>query len=242
MPHYHRFFVPIETADSGAVDLPPDEAHHASRVLRLRGGDAVGLFDGHGRTWEGSIHEIDRHRAVVNCRPAVHHPAPAKRLTLVQAWLNHDKANATIVQRAAELGVSRVRFFKGAHSERLPRVDDKLTRLAAESCKQCGRAWMPELEAAWDARAALEGLGGAKLLATLGNAPASLGHALSSHDEAVWIVGPEGDFSSDEVEFALAAGAIPISLGQATYRSELAATLGIALIQYEWGEMGNPSK
>ena len=238
MPHYHRFFVPQEASDSGIVELPQDEAHHASRVLRLRQGDAVGLFDGHGRTWEGSIHEIDRRRAVVNCRPAVHHPAPDRRLTLVQAWLNHDKANATIVQRAAELGVVRVRFFKAAHSERPPRVDDKLRRLAAESCKQCGRAWMPELETCVDIQAGLAGLTGAKLLAALEGPFASLGYALSNHDEAAWLVGPEGDFSPGEIDFARSAGAVLISLGEATYRSELAATLCIALVQYEWGELG----
>ncbi|MCC6489984.1 MAG: 16S rRNA (uracil(1498)-N(3))-methyltransferase [Candidatus Hydrogenedentes bacterium] len=237
MPHIHRFFARPDELDKGTITLRDEEAHHALHVTRVRQGDTVVAFDGRGQSWQGEVVSTTRHEVVVRVQEERTAPPPATRVTLLQAWLHREKPVEELIRRGTELGVSRFVFFPSAHSERKPQITAKWARWAVESCKQCGRLWLPELWVVADLGAALKEAQGPTIVATRDAPPRPLRSALHGA-AATLLVGPEGDFEAAEIRQALEAGAVPISLGEAVYRSEVAATLAISLIQYELGKLG----
>lgn len=234
MSHVFRFFVQPGALAVGEVSLTDDEAHHALHVARVRQGEAVDVFDGAGTVGEGTVVHTARHEVTLSVDTVHVVPRPATRLTIIQGALNREAATESLIRRGTELGVACFRFFKSDHSERAPRIKDKWTRIAIEACKQCRRPWLPQFETAASLREAITGPFSALLLATASHDAVSLRHSLRGHEIAL-IVGPEGDFSQEEINEARAKGAAAISFGDATFRSEVAATIGATLILYEQG-------
>jgi len=237
MAHLHRMYIPQETAATGEIIVGGDEAHHALHVVRVRPGDPVALFDGHGREILGEVVTAGKREVVIQALEERVLPPPPRRLTLLQAWLHRDKALDFIVEHGTELGVARFVFFRARRSERKPVHSNKWPRAAIEACKQCGRIWLPEFILADGIEEAVRDAAMPVLLATKDLHAAPLRTALGAGSVAL-MVGPEGDFTDEEVAMALEAGVTPVSLGAATYRSEMAALVGAALIQYELGELG----
>lgn len=241
MPHLHRFFVESGTEPGASCPLPREEAHHAFHVVRVRVGDEVELFDGRGHAWTARVTEATRRDVSVSVESERTEDPPKARLTLLQAWLNREKTVDELVRRATEVGVDRFVFFRSGHSDRDVKRVDKLERAAIEVCKQSGRGWLPTFETADGLAEALAAAGGLKLVATMDAETVPLRDALASRGDnadVALLVGPEGDFTAEELQAALESGAQPVSLGTLTFRSEAAAALASALVLYELGRLG----
>lgn len=239
MTHIYRFYTDEDTPQDGIVELSPEEGHHATQVARCSAGDPVILFDGLGHEWSAAVDTATKKRVTVRIETHRTVARPDSDVVLVQAYLNHEKALDETVRRCTELGVTGFAFFKGERSERVSRHGSKWNRFAVESCKQCGRAWLPSFEQ-YDGLASAMGAqqGRALLVATDARDPVPLETALGGRSSASVIVGPEGGLSAAEVDQALDSGALPISLGATVLRSELAAPVACALILYSQGELG----
>ncbi|MCH7959530.1 MAG: 16S rRNA (uracil(1498)-N(3))-methyltransferase [Candidatus Hydrogenedentes bacterium] len=239
MSHRYRFYISPETATETEVTLSAEESHHALRVARCRVGETVTLFDGRGRELLGTVSDASEKACRVAVEDERFQPEPSVRVALVQACLNHEKVQDTLIARATELGVSRMVFFQGEHSEHPSRHRDKWARIAIESCKQCGRAWLPELVERENLEDALTSLSGYTLLVAALDSPASsLRDTLTGQRRVAIVIGPEGGLSDAEMEQVRNAGAISLSLGNATLRSELAATVAAGIVLYELGALG----
>jgi len=238
MPHLHRFYHPIAPPLEGEVALSREEAHHAMRVLRVRTGDAVGLFNGEGYAWTGAITALTRNEVLVSIQETQYTPRPEPTLTLVQAWLHREKLLDDLIRHATVLGVDRILFFRADHSEKKPHIAEKWERLAVEACKQCGRLWLPRTEVAASLAEALDRVGGDQIVLASMEGPHQALKALKTDRPTTFVVGPEGDFSDAESNHARSVGAVPISLGPYTLRSEMAASTGITLIQHHLGHLG----
>ncbi len=238
MSQLHRFYVPDLAQQPETVRLSDDERHHALHVVRLCAGQKIRLFDGAGRWCDAEVVSVAK-RGVEIQRNAVQTDAPRENLlTLGQAWLNHERSIETIVQRGTELGVNRFVFFRARHSERAARGDAKWRRWAIESCKQCGRNQLPDFAVADDLVSAMAGALEARyVIATQHAAPVPLGSAVGG-GPIVLLVGPEGDFTADEIEEVLQRGGQAISLGPFTLRSEVAAIAAVTLVQHALGRLG----
>ena len=219
--------------------LSPEEGHHAAQVARCSAGDPVVLFDGLGHEWRATLDTVTKKSVIVRIETHRTVPRPESDVVLVQAYLNHEKALDETVRRCTELGVAGFSFFKAERSERISRHEAKWRRFAVESCKQCGRAWLPSLEQFDDLASAMDAqTGRALLVATDSRDPIPIETALGGRASSSVIVGPEGGLSAAEVDQALDSGAFPISLGASVLRSELAAPVACALILYTQGELG----
>lgn len=244
----HRFYLPPAECQDSTLILPESEAHHALDVLRLRPGDRVIVVDGEGRESLCEIRQADRRRATLAVLQRHAFPPLPCQVTLLQA-VPKGKTMDWIVEKATELGVRRIVPLQSERSvpqlaaDALPRKTEKWRLTAIEAMKQCGSAWLPQVEAASTPRDFL-GRGESfdlMLVASLQPDARHLRELLAAFEKeqqrrpqsvAVWI-GPEGDFTPAELHTIKTAGAWPITLGPLVLRTETAATYALAVLNYE---------
>lgn len=245
----HRFYLPTAAKTGAEIILPEREAHHAAQVLRVRAGEPVAVLDGAGLECLCEVREVSKRAVTLTVIEREKYPAPASRVTLVQA-LTKAKSFDAILQKATELGVTRIIPLAAERS--VARVDaadaaDKVERwraTAIEAMKQSGWPWLPQIEAPLTSQAFLARTELRSELTFIASLQAGARHPRGHFQEfflqhqrrpasvAVWI-GPEGDFTYAEVELALAAGARPITLGPTVLRADTAAIYSLSVISYE---------
>lgn len=136
---YYRFCVP--TVSQGTTPLPPDEAHHALRVLRLESGTPVQIFDGHGNWGEGVL-VATKKTAEVEVQRVGRDPLPQLQLTIATAVPKGDRAE-WLIEQVSQLNAYQVQWLNCERGVVKPKEGggklEKWQRLACESAKQCGR-------------------------------------------------------------------------------------------------------
>jgi 16S rRNA (uracil1498-N3)-methyltransferase len=237
-----RFFLPPECWGGAAV-LTGDEAKHAAQVLRVRRGDRITVFDGAGRSAPAEILDVSKSEIRLSLGEVVQRPPLRPRIHLAQA-VPKGKTMDLIVQKAVELGVASIqplitrRTVVQVEAEDADRKSSKWQRVALEACKQCGQDLLPVVEPARSFADWLPECGpGLKVIASLFPGARPLRDVLRSvepPEDVTLLVGPEGDFTPEEGEVALAAGFQPASLGEIVLRAETAAFFGISALRYEF--------
>jgi 16S rRNA (uracil1498-N3)-methyltransferase len=244
----HRFYLPLERGHESSVMLTGREAHHGLRVLRIRKGDEVTLLDGKGHIYFCEVSDTGRDAIRLEMRQKTFVEPSPYRITLVQA-IPKGKIFDSIVQKATELGVFRVipllsaRVITQLEHPKSENRAEHWRAVAIEAIKQCGSAWLPEIEAPVSPQGLLSRRESFDLffIASLGGGARHPREWFCEFQKArnrkpgsicVW-VGPEGDFSPDEIAAAKAAGAVPITLGRLVLRSETAAMYCLSVLQYE---------
>lgn len=237
MSHTHHFFSDTLTAGAPSIELSGEEAHHAIRVARVREGDLVSVFNGNGLECIGEFEKTGNNTALIRVRQSVQHPPSRVQITLAVGGLHRDKTQEEVVCRAAELGAHRVCFWNADHSQRPIKHSPRWHKTAVEACKQCGRFYLPVVDTVSSLDAFLESHDGPSIIGLLSEGSAST-PTIRVADRLALIVGPEGDFSEREQAMAIAAGAISVSLGENTYRSEVAAALLMTIVAFKFEELG----
>lgn len=239
-----RIHVAVPLAVGAELGLPDDAARHVAQVLRMRVGEALTLFDGHGGEYAAVIVEAGRRE--VRVRIGDHHPVDRESrldITLVQCVSKGDRMDYTI-QKAVELGVTRivpVLSERGVVKLDAERWDKKLEHwrgVAISACEQSGRTRLPPVAAVqkldtWLATPAA----GALRLVLSPTGSASL-RRLELSTEIALLVGPEGGLSDNEIAAARRAGCIGIGLGPRVLRTETAGVATLAALQLLWGDLG----
>jgi len=246
---HSRFYAPTLGPGDARVDLPADESAHALRVLRLKQGAAVRLFNGRGLECAGIVDVIGREVVAVRVgEPIDITPEPRISLTLAQAVLKGDGMDE-VVRDAVMLGVASVvpvvtvrtetdlrRLAKGARVDRWHRV-------AVASAKQCGRSVVPAINAPVLLATYLETVKD-DLRVILAEPGAGCGEAgperlrsLPAPRSVTLLAGPEGGWTAAETGAAGAAGFLPLTLGRRTLRADAAAQAAIPVLQFLWGDL-----
>jgi len=230
---------------SGAEALLPDAAaYHVARVLRLRAGAPLVLFDGSGSDFRGAIVGVegDRVRVSVGERAAGLRESPLA-ITLVQAVSRGERMDWTL-QKATELGVKRIQPVLSARS--VVRLDDQQAAkklrhwqaIVAGACEQCGRSVLPEVRAPLDlARYLAEAPREGQRLVLSPAGPASLAGLASTAARVELLIGPEGGLDDLELDSAARAGFAPVRLGPRVLRTETAGIVALTVLQALWGDL-----
>jgi 16S rRNA (uracil1498-N3)-methyltransferase len=222
--------------------LAPEEWHYLRHVLRLPAGAPLLVFDGEGGEHQAALPAGGEE---LSLGPRREIAPPAAVVWLAFAPPKGDRADL-LVEKAVELGVSRLAPFEAARSvvkldpERGASRAARWRRIAAEAARQCGRAEVPAVDEPVPFAGALAlGPPGARrvLFYEGGGEPLSalLDPAAPVH---LALVGPEGGFTPGEVGAALEAGARLCSLGPRILRAETAAIAAAALLQHRLGDLG----
>lgn len=237
-----RLFVDGPLAAGARVDLSPDQAHYAGRVMRLESGDALALFNGRDGEWRGRVARLDRKGGEAVAEERLRSQATAPDLWLLFAPL---KKTATdfLVEKATELGVTRLVpvFTRRTAAERINR--ERLRARAIEAAEQCERLDVPDVaEATTLDRVLAEWPAGRRLFVADeqgGGIPAAEAFASSPKDALVhaFLIGPEGGFERSELD---ALGRLPfvsrVTLGPRILRAETAALAMLACWQAMTGD------
>lgn len=239
-----RFYCPPPLPHGGTFELPPEAAHHAARVLRLREGNPVEMFDGLGNACQGTITEIGGKRAIVGeIRTSNIDRESPLRTMLAQALSSSEKMD-WVIQKATELGVAEIQPLDTERSvarlpaERAAKRLEHWRQVAISACEQCGRNLLPQIHAPLDIMAWLQQmkeLPGTKLI-LLPQGAVSLHSQQKPQGRAVLLVGAEGGFAQAESDSAMRCGFTSIRLGARVLRTETAALAGLAALQTLWGD------
>lgn len=242
-----RVYVDAPMQIGRQVALPEFAAHHAVRVLRLREGDALTLFNGDGHDYHGVLTHARKDLVTVTLGSSepVALESPLK-ITLIQAMARGEKMDL-ILQKAAELGVSAVLPVVTERTEvklEDDRVDKRLMHwkyVLASACEQCGRAEVPSV-AAPVALHELPQLLGSKRDGELRLAlhPATNGSQRlpESVPSVSLLIGPEGGLTARDLAQAKQAGFQTFGMGPRILRTETAGLAAITLMQARYGDLG----
>ena len=241
----HSFY--IEAPVDGSAALPPGEAKHALKVLRLRPGDGVCAMDGVGGRWRGEIGAIDGSRVRVKLlEPRPDNEAPV-RVTVYEGLPKADKLDF-IAQKLTELGAAALTPVRMERCVvRLDAKDgekrrERLDKIAREAAKQCGRGRPLHVAAPVDWAGALRAMarhdlllvpweeaGGTRMKDVFASRPDALDIGI--------VIGPEGGITPEEVEAMTAVGGVCVTLGPRILRTETAAVVSTALAMQLWGDV-----
>jgi 16S rRNA (uracil1498-N3)-methyltransferase len=265
----HRFYLPPEHCRGEVLRLEGREAHHALDVLRLRRGDEVIVLDGAGNRFVCHAGDPSRRALTLHVERKLAVAPPPCALTLL-VGLPKGKIIESLISKAVELGAHRVvpllteRVVTRLEEPDRTRKQAHWRQVAVEAIKQCGAAWLPEIEApiaiqeffrtaaqapavapSSDSRGSWPKTGTPFELSLVGSLQAERRHPREVFREfekvhgrlpktaAVWI-GPEGDFTPEELQLIQDAGAQPVSLGPLTLRVETAAIYCLSVLHYEF--------
>lgn len=235
MKETRYFYVPDAARIS---ELPIEEAQHAIKVLRLRPGDEVMLMDGDGSFFRAEVTAVDNRHCFYDI---------LEELPQVPQWKGHihlaiapTKMNDRIewmVEKATEVGIDEFSFLECQFSERRNMKVDRIKRIVVSAVKQSRKSHMPLVNELTTFR---------KFIACHGDGQRYIAHCyeevprrnlfgelcqLAGTEDITVLVGPEGDFSIDEVRTAVDAGYISVDLGKSRLRTETAGLSAVMMMQ-----------
>ncbi|MBP7810214.1 MAG: 16S rRNA (uracil(1498)-N(3))-methyltransferase [Bacteroidia bacterium] len=214
----------IATINHTIAELTAEESWHCTKVLRFKAGDEIGLIDGKGNFYEGQLSLVNEKKCVANItagpRTQNKHPyylhlaiAPTKNIDRIE-WL---------VEKAVEIGVDEITFVRCKNSERTVIKEDRLIKIAESAVKQSLQAFIPKINVLTNFADILKVKSDNKFIAHCEEIiPKHLKSFDLKNKSSLVLIGPEGDFSSEEIAQAKAAGFSEISLGENRLRTETA--------------------
>ncbi len=239
-----RFYCPAPLVAGATVDLPEAVAHHL-HVLRMQPGEALTLFDGRGGQYAAVLLDIGKRRAsaLVEAHESLDIELPYA-VTLAQGLPEGTKMD-WIIEKAVELGVAAVQPLAARRSvvklsgERADKRHAHWEGVIVAASEQCGRNRLAALAPVTDYARWLAAPSPAPRILLSPRANTSLAHwARAAGPQALTLmVGPEGGFTAEEEEAALAAGALALSVGPRVLRTETAALAALAMLGGLWDGM-----
>lgn len=247
-----RFFY---TPDVESGELPKDEAQHAVRVLRLGEGDELNLMDGKGAFHRAVITTATGHRCLYRITETEpQEPAWTGHLCLAMAPTKLNDRVEWFAEKATEIGVDEFAFLDCQFSERRQLKTERIEKIVVSAVKQSHKAWMPEVNEMQSFKSFVTApREGQKFIChcydqsdiesttTVGEPSKSgtefstmkphLKDVISTTEDCTVLIGPEGDFSVEEVRLAQQHGYVSVSLGTSRLRTETAALVAVHLMQ-----------
>lgn len=237
-----RLFYAPDAAES--TELPADEAGHVARVLRLSEGDELLLTDGKGFFYQAILTAASpKHCLYKVCETYPKQREWSGHLHLAVAPTKNMDRMEWLAEKATEIGFDELSFLSCTFSERKVLKEERIGKILISAMKQSHKAWLPKLNALSSFASFLkQPFSGNKYIAHCydekelfpdSNIPVEkpfLFDVLKPGEDALVMVGPEGDFSVEEVRQAIACGFIPVSLGKSRLRTETAALVAVHLM------------
>ncbi|MBI3521090.1 MAG: 16S rRNA (uracil(1498)-N(3))-methyltransferase [Bacteroidetes bacterium] len=210
---------------NNAAILNEDESLHCVKVLRHKVGDIIQVIDGMGTRAIGKIEAAHAKQCAVSLleKEVVKHTrnyelhiaiAPTKNIERIE-WF---------VEKAVEMGIDEISFIKCKNSERTVIKDDRLKKVAEAAVKQSQQAYIPKINSLIEFKEFIKNnTDDVKLIAHCEKeSKQHIKQYITSHKSFTVLIGPEGDFTKDEITLALSSAYLPVALGESRLRTETA--------------------
>lgn len=215
--------------------LSEEESKHCVKVLRMRCGDELHITDGRGTMYRCKVVDDNAKHCTVEVVESIpEYEKPEYRLTMAVAPTKNIDRFEWFLEKATEVGVSEVYAIECDHSERRQIKREREEKVITSAVKQSLKAYHPTLHDMTPVRQLMEmPFEGEKYIAhcnsTLGERE-YLGSLVKKSENTLILIGPEGDFSEEEITFALQNGFKPITLGRERLRTETAAVVAAVVV------------
>lgn len=239
----HQIYIqPSSIENNSIIITDTDKIRHLRSVLRVKSGDNVECFDGQGRKYKASIKDYDNKRVVLEILEQSIERQVITPIALAAAVIKPGLFEQ-IIRSASELGAEAVvpltterTVIRGAQ------IENKLARwrkIATESAEQCRRSRLMKVECVQSLKSYLMTQDDSfTLMATCSQNSVPIAEKLSKIakvNHITLLIGPEGDFSPNEIKEAIKHGVHPVSMGALTLRSETAAITALSIVRYSLG-------
>ena len=234
MKEERYFYVPNADRNN---ELPPEETTHALRVLRLQSGDDMFLMDGRGNFYHAEVNLATHKKCLYHIKETLPQQKTWRgHIHLAIAPTKHIDRMEWLVEKATEVGFDEITFLHCAFSERKALRTDRIEKIVISAAKQSRKPWIPVVNELESFKTFIQQpREGRKFIAhcyeeiekkdffdDLMNGP---------NERITVLVGPEGDFSIDEVKSAMAQGYESVSLGRSRLRTETAGLIAVTMAQ-----------
>jgi 16S rRNA (uracil1498-N3)-methyltransferase len=223
--------------DLAKSHLSSDDSHHAVRVLRLRVGDKIEITDGKGSLHQAEITSIQHQAAAFKIVATRQVPKRPFSIHLAIAPTKNTDRMEWLVEKATEIGIEKISFIRSKTSERPSVPIERLQKVAVSAMKQSRQAWLPEIWDMVDFNAFLPTVIEAqKFIAHVDDSnPDHLMKVTKPGGNYVLLIGPEGDFTTEELDLAISNGFKKVSLGPNRLRTETAGLVGVIMLNGRTG-------
>ena len=221
------------TIEDGLIRLDEDESKHCLKVLRLGRGDVIHVTDGKGNIYDAEVTgTASGHVTAAILKTTASDPSKGFRLHIAIAPTKNSDRFEWFLEKAAEIGIDEITPLFCMRSERTRVNDDRLKRILVSAVKQSLKTRLPLLRTAISMKDFLkEPLTGVKLIATcISGKEEEIQKVYTKAHDAIVLIGPEGDFTDEEIKAAIEAGYMPVSLGESRLRTETAGVYVTAAI------------
>lgn len=226
------FYLP--DAQIGTISFPEEESKHIVRVLRMKEGDSFCVTDGNGSLYDAELIDAHPKRAMANLSNQRNgYDIREFKVSIAIAPTKLNERTEWFLEKATEIGVDEVKLFSSYHSERRVANVDRFKKIVISAMKQSVKSKMPIVEdmVSFD-KLVKQNYDGQKFIAWIDDdVKEQLCDLYKKGENALVLIGPEGDFSKEEVALAKENGFVPVSLGEARLRTETAAVVACHTIQ-----------
>ena len=226
------FYLP--DAQIGTISFPEEESKHIVKVLRMNEGDRFCVTDGNGSLYDAELIDAHPKRAMANLSNQRNgYDIRDFKVSIAIAPTKLNERTEWFLEKATEIGIDEVKLFSSYHSERRVANVDRFKKIVISAMKQSVKSKMPIVEdmVSFD-KLVKQNYEGQKFIAWIDdNVKEQLCDLYKKGENALVLIGPEGDFSKEEVALAKEYGFIPVSLGEARLRTETAAVVACHTIQ-----------
>lgn len=227
------FYEPSLKPGDSIFTLSKEESQHAVRVLRKRAGDNITIINGKGALFQAVIKNPDSNQATVHITEYKEKEKPTPYFHICLALLKKPERIEWFIEKAIEIGVSRITIFTSKQTEKKNLKTERLAKIAVSALKQSGNLWLPEIDCSTNFDSLVKSaFNGDKFIAYCRTELTKhLKYAALPGNDTIILLGPEGDFTEEEVTLALNNGFKEVSLGESRLRAETAALYALLTLQ-----------
>ena len=226
------FYLP--DAQLGTISFPEEESKHMVKVLRMKEGDRFCVTDGNGSLFDAELVDAHPKRAMADLsNQRVGYDIRDFKLSIAIAPTKLNERTEWFLEKATEIGIDEVKLFASYHSERRAANVERFKKIVVAAMKQSVKSKMPMIEdmVSFD-KLVKQDFDGQKFIAWIDDdVKTQLCDLYKKGENVLVLIGPEGDFSREEVELAKQNGFVPVSLGEARLRTETAAIVACHTVQ-----------
>ena len=225
-----QLFYSYEISDDQII-LNDQEAIHCAKVLRKSVGDQLNVLNGAGKRFTGVIADIKKSKvSLTDIELVEESKVDYAKPAIAVGLLKNNTRMEWLIEKAVEIGVREITLLNCKRSERSKVNIDRLSKIALSAMKQSKRLWLPRIVGPMKMEHYLKGVDGFTC---------AIAHYAPDHEDlfelslsqvATILIGPEGDFTDDEVRQALAAGCKPVNLGTSRLRTETAGLVALTIM------------